>query len=61
MILNRLGNKSLIAKKIQTHFPKHDIYMEPFFGAGGMYFNKPKAKFNYINECLLILSKAFYS
>jgi len=50
MILNRLGNKSLIAKKIQSHFPRHDIYMEPFFGAGGMYFNKPKAKFNYIND-----------
>jgi DNA adenine methylase len=50
MILNRLGNKTLIAKKIQYHFPKHDVYMEPFFGAGGMYFNKPKAKHNYIND-----------
>lgn len=50
MILNRLGNKTKIAKEIQKYFPKHDIYMEPFFGAGGMYFNKPKAKYNFLND-----------
>src|SRR5210317_234248 len=50
MILNRLGNKSKIALKIQKHFPRHDIYMEPFFGAGGMFFNKPKSKYNFIND-----------
>lgn len=50
MILNRLGNKAKIAEKVQKHFPRHDIYMEPFFGAGGMYFNKPKAKYNFIND-----------
>lgn len=50
MILNRLGNKSKIAQEIQQYFPKHDIYMEMFFGAGGMYFNKPKAKYNFLND-----------
>ena len=30
MILRRMGNKSKIAKEIQKHFPKHDIYIEPF-------------------------------
>lgn len=50
MILNRMGNKSQIAYKVQQFFPRHDIYMEPFFGAGGMFFNKPKAKFNYVND-----------
>lgn len=50
MILNRLGNKTKIAKKIQTYFPQHDIYIEPFFGAGGMFFNKPKAKYNFVND-----------
>jgi len=50
MVLNRLGNKAKIADKVQKHFPRHDIYMEPFFGAGGMYFNKPKAKFNFLND-----------
>ena len=50
MILRRMGNKSKIAKEIQKYFPKHDIYIEPFFGAGGMFFNKPKAKYNFLND-----------
>jgi DNA adenine methylase len=50
MILNRLGNKSKISLKIQSKFPRHDIYMEPFFGAGGMFFNKPLAKYNFVND-----------
>jgi len=50
MILRRLGNKSKIAKDIQQHFPPHRIYIEPFFGAGGMFFNKPKAKYNIVND-----------
>lgn len=50
MILRRLGNKSKIAHKIQEYFPPHKIYIEPFFGAGGMFFNKPKAKYNIVND-----------
>jgi len=50
MILRRLGNKSKIAHEIQKYFPAHEIYIEPFFGAGGMFFNKPKAKYNIIND-----------
>ena len=50
MILRRLGNKSKIAEKIQSYFPPHKIYIEPFFGAGGMFFNKPKAKYNIVND-----------
>ena len=50
MILRRLGNKSKIAKMIQAHFPPHKIYIEPFFGAGGMFFNKPKAYHNILND-----------
>jgi DNA adenine methylase len=50
MILRRLGNKKKIAAKIQAHFPPHKIYIEPFFGAGGMFFNKPKAKYNIVND-----------
>lgn len=50
MILKRLGNKKKIAKEIIKHFPKHNIYAEPFFGAGGMFFNKPKVKFNIVND-----------
>jgi DNA adenine methylase len=50
MILVRLGNKSKIAMEIQKYFPEHKIYIEPFFGAGGMYFNKPKSKYNILND-----------
>lgn len=50
MILRRLGNKAKIAGKIAEHFPPHKIYIEPFFGAGGMFFNKPKAKYNILND-----------
>ena len=50
MILRRLGNKKKIAHEIQKHFPPHKIYIEPFFGAGGMFFNKPKAKYNIVND-----------
>jgi DNA adenine methylase len=50
MILRRLGNKKKIAKEIQKYFPPHKIYIEPFFGAGGMFFNKPKVKYNIVND-----------
>lgn len=50
MILRRLGNKKSIAHKVQEHFPAHTLYVEPFFGAGGMFFNKPKAKYNIVND-----------
>src|SRR5215208_5816127 len=50
MILNRLGNKTALAKQIQEYFPAHDCYMEPFFGAGGMFFNKPKSRHNFVAD-----------
>ena len=50
MILNRLGNKKKIAHRIFVHFPPHDIYLEPFFGAGGMFFKKPLSKYNILND-----------
>ena len=50
MILRRRGNKKKLAKKLQAYFPPHKIYIEPFFGAGGMFFNKPKAKYNIVND-----------
>ena len=50
MILRRLGNKKRIAKDIIKHFPPHKIYIEPFFGAGGMFFSKPKSKYNIVND-----------
>jgi len=50
MILRRLGNKSKIADKIIKYFPDHSIYIELFFGAGGMFFNKKQVQYNYLND-----------
>lgn len=44
MILRRIGNKKRLLQKIISFFPKHEIYIEPFFGAGGIFFSKPLAK-----------------
>lgn len=50
MILSRIGNKKSLAEKIYVYFTDHDIYFEPFFGAGGMFFNKPKKRHNILND-----------
>jgi DNA adenine methylase len=50
MILRRLGNKSKIAKEIYKYFPKHDTRIILFFGAGGDFFNMPKAKYTFMND-----------
>ena len=50
MILRRFGNKSKLATEIQKYFPPHNTYIEPFLGAGRMFFNKPKAKHNFLND-----------
>ena len=50
MILRRLGNKAKIAPLILPYFPKHDMYIELFAGAGGMFFSKPQVKYNFLND-----------
>ncbi len=49
-MLRRIGNKTRMATQIQAYFPEHTVYVEPFFGAGGMFFNKPLAKYNILND-----------
>ena len=49
-LLRRMGNKSKIAPILESYFPSHDCYIEPFFGAGGMFFNKKLAKYNILND-----------
>jgi DNA adenine methylase len=50
MLLRRLGNKSRIAHLIYQHFPPHSLYIELFFGAGGMFFKKPRSTHNIVND-----------
>ena len=49
-LLRRNGCKSKLADVIISHFPKHTSYAEPFFGTGSIFFRKPKAKFNFLND-----------
>ena len=48
------GGKMRWAKRLMPHFPvelaEYPMYVEPFFGAGGIFFAKPKAKAEYIND-----------
>ena len=32
------------------HFPPHKTWIEPFFGSGSAFFNKPKAQYNIVND-----------
>jgi DNA adenine methylase len=50
MLLRRLGNKQRIAHRIYQHFPPHSVYVELFFGAGGMFFKKPRSTHNIVND-----------
>jgi DNA adenine methylase len=50
MLLSRLGNKKKVAKKLYQYFPPHRLRITLFFGAGGMFFNTPRSKFNVIND-----------
>lgn len=50
MILNRLGNKRRMAARILPYIPEHRHWIEPFFGAGGLFFAKPKAERNIVND-----------
>jgi len=50
MALIRKGNKTRIAHKIYPFFPAHRVFVDLFFGAGGMYFSKPQAKYNFCND-----------
>lgn len=49
-LLRRLGDKQGVASLILPYFPAHDIYIEPFFGAGGMFLSKPRARHNFLND-----------
>lgn len=49
-ILNYPGGKWTLANKIIPLFPEHTTYLEPFFGSGAVFFNKPISKVETIND-----------
>jgi DNA adenine methylase len=50
MILRRVGSKKRLAKQIIDKFVPHQVYIESFFGAGGVFFEKPLANHNFVND-----------
>ncbi|MDR1396988.1 MAG: DNA adenine methylase [Desulfarculales bacterium] len=49
-ILNWIGGKSLLAEKIITKLPEHTCYVEPFVGAGWVFFRKTPSKVEVLND-----------
>lgn len=48
--ISRMGGKSRLRKKIIERIPEHTCYVEPFFGAGWVYFGKERSKVEVIND-----------
>ncbi|MGF9912796.1 DNA adenine methylase [Paenibacillus ehimensis] len=49
-ILHYPGSKWSMAEWIISHMPPHTTYLEPYFGSGGIFFNKPRVPLETIND-----------
>ncbi len=49
-ILKYPGAKNRLAPWIVSHIPKHDVYLEPYFGSGGVFFAKDPSRIETIND-----------
>src|SRR5690349_5991912 len=48
--LTYFGGKQLLAKNILPLIPKHNLYCEPFFGGGAIYFAKGHSEIEVVND-----------
>lgn len=49
-LVNWYGGKQKLAREIISMMPEHAHYVEVFFGSGAVFFNKPRAAANTIND-----------
>lgn len=49
-ILNWYGGKQKLSRQIISMFPEHKRYVEVFMGSAAVFFNKPKAQDNILND-----------
>lgn len=49
-VLRWPGSKWRLADWIIQHIPQHEVYLEPFFGSGAVFFNKKPANTETIND-----------
>ncbi|WP_434757540.1 DNA adenine methylase (plasmid) [Borrelia puertoricensis] len=59
-LLSREGNKYRYSADIISLFPKHTQYIEGFFGTGAIFFAKPLAHYNILNDNSKFIYKFFY-
>lgn len=50
VVLKYPGSKGIIAEWIVSHFPRHESYLEPFFGSGAIFSVKPRAIAEIVND-----------
>ncbi len=49
-VLKYPGAKNRLASWICSYIPPHQVYLEPYFGSGAVFFNKEPAKIETIND-----------
>ncbi|MBF0482017.1 MAG: DNA adenine methylase [Desulfovibrionaceae bacterium] len=49
-VLNWIGGKSLLAKDVVARIPEHQCYVEPFAGAGWVFFRKEPSPVEVLND-----------
>lgn len=49
-IIKYPGSKWRLVRWIISHFPEHHSYVEPFFGSGAVFFNKPRSNIETVND-----------
>lgn len=49
-VLKYPGAKNRIAPWICEYIPEHDVYLEPYFGSGAVFFNKPMVRIETLND-----------
>ncbi|UPA18569.1 DNA adenine methylase [Borrelia puertoricensis] len=59
-LLSREGSKYRYSADIISLFPKHTQYIEGFFGTGAVFFAKPLAHYNILNDNSKFIYKFFY-
>ncbi|WP_330730422.1 DNA adenine methylase [Borrelia turicatae] len=59
-LLSREGSKYLCSADIISLFPRHTQYIEGFFGTGAVFFAKPLAHYNILNDNSKFIYKFFY-
>lgn len=49
-VLKYPGAKNRLAKWINSFIPDHKVYLEPYLGSGGVFFNKPRVHIETLND-----------